>query len=99
MHQLLYFFKGVRLVAIVEDNIPYCRRIPPSPTVRRRHTVALERTRDGPERHALFANHAEDASDHAHAFFHAVAVPRDVVSESVRGPWAGPNDFALLGLA
>src|SRR5829696_1124560 len=100
IHQLLYLFEGVRLVAIVEDDIPYRLCIPPTPTVRRRHTIALERKRDSPERHTSFTDHAEDALDDAHAFvFHEVAVSSGVVSESARSPGAGRNDFALPGLA
>src|SRR5215217_3893042 len=87
IHQLLYLFEGVRLVAIVEDDIPYRLCIPPTPTVRRRHTITLERKRDSPERHTSFTDRAEDALDDAHAFlFHEVAVSSGVVSESVRSP-------------
>ena len=42
---LLYLFEGVRLVAILDDDIPYCLRIPPSPILRRPRTIALERER------------------------------------------------------
>src|SRR5215212_4887803 len=77
MHQLPYLFEGVRPVAIAGDDILYGLCIPPSPALRRRHTIALER--DSLERHAPFADHAEDA--HA-LFFHEVAVSRGVVLES-----------------
>src|SRR5215217_6711193 len=94
IHQLLYLFEGVRLVAIVEDDIPYRLCIPPTPTVRRRHTIALERKRDSPERHTSFTDHAEDALDDAHAFlFHEVAVSSGVVSESARSPGGWPQRF------
>jgi hypothetical protein len=56
---LPYLFEGVPPVAIAEDDIPSDLCIPPSAAVRRRHYIALER--DTPERHAPFADHAEDA--------------------------------------